>query len=339
MMKNIFLSPQLNFGPKTSDHLEQASMSQSRYSPYLSFSRERWAKFRKDTPLTLGESDLLELQGINESVSIAEVVDIYLPLSRLLNLYVAASQGLHQAAYRFLGEPAARVPFLIGLAGSVAVGKSTTARILQALLTRWAHHPRVALVTTDGFLYPNAELERRGLMRRKGFPESYDLKSLIDFVSALKAGEKSVKAPVYSHLAYDVLPEAYEELKSPDIVILEGINVLQTPSLKGYRANKIYVSDFFDYSIYVDANSTLIESWFLDRFHTLRKTAFRNPDSYFHRYASMSWEEADSYARTVWSEINAVNLGKNIESTRERADLILKKGTDHAVEEVRLRKL
>ena len=311
----------------------------STYSPYNSFSRDYWAGFRKDTPLTLDESDLDALRGINEFIDLEEVADIYLPMSRLLNLYVAASQELHRAASRFLGEPAAKVPFIIGLAGSVAVGKSTTARILQALLSRWPNHPHVALVTTDGFLYPNSVLEERGILRRKGFPESYDIKRLIKFVAAIKAGEPAVNAPVYSHLSYDVLPGIFDVVRQPDIVILEGINVLQTPRADVDKPSSVYVSDFFDFSIYVDADPLLIESWFLERFHTLRDTAFRDPTSYFHRYASLTFEEADQFARSVWKEINAVNLVENIESTRERADLILRKGPDHGVAEVLLRKL
>ena len=228
---------------------------------------------------------------------------------------------------------------LIGLAGSVAVGKSTAARILQALLSRWSDHPDVALVTTDGFLLPNAVLEEKGLMRRKGFPESYDIKQLLEFVAALKAGQPTVKAPQYSHLTYDVLEDEYEVLRQPDIVILEGINVLQTPRVKGSRPSSTYVSDFFDFSIYVDADAQMIESWFLARFLTLRDTAFRDPTSYFHRYVSMSREEAIDYARTIWREINEKNLVENIEPTRERADLILRKGEDHTIEAVLLRKL
>ncbi len=309
------------------------------YSPYVSFSREEWAAFREDTPLTLNEEDLESLRGINEQVSMDEVVDVYLPLSRLINLYVAASQELHTATYRFLGGPAAKVPFIIGLAGSVAVGKSTTARILQALLSRWSDHVDVALITTDGFLLPNATLESRGLMRRKGFPESYDIRRLIKFVADLKAGMPTVTAPVYSHLTYDILEGTTIEVNQPDIVILEGINVLQTASHQAEKPPQVYLSDFFDFSIYVDADPGEIAFWFLDRFQKLRSTAFKDPDSYFHRYASMSMEQADLYARGIWNEINAKNLVENIEPTRERADLILRKGTDHAIEEIRLRKL
>lgn len=309
------------------------------FSPYVTFSREAWAAFRQDTPLTLTESDLLELRGINESISLDDVVEIYLPLSRLLNLHVAASQELHQATYRFLGGPAAKVPFIIGLAGSVAVGKSTAARILQALLSRWANHVNVALITTDGFLYPNAVLTEKGLMRRKGFPESYDVKALIEFVAALKAGAPVVQAPVYSHMTYDVLPGIFDVIRKPDIVIIEGINVLQPPRLDPDKPSRVYVSDFFDFSIYVDAEADQIASWFLSRFHKLRDTAFRDSTSYFHRYADMTFEEADAYARGVWQDINHANLIENIEPTRERADLVLKKSSNHSIEEIRLRKL
>ncbi|MFK7846731.1 MAG: type I pantothenate kinase [Rhodothermales bacterium] len=309
------------------------------YSPYVGFSREEWAHFRKDTPLTLTEADLGNLRGINDQISMDEVVDVYLPLSRLLNLYVAASQELHQATYRFLGGPAAKVPFIIGLAGSVAVGKSTIARILQALLSRWADHVNVALITTDGFLYPNARLASKNLMRRKGFPESYDVRRLIKFVADLKAGKPSVTAPVYSHLTYDILPGKRTRVNQPDIVILEGINVLQNAPQQVAKPSQVYLSDFFDFSIYVDADPLQIESWFLARFHQLRDTAFKDPDSYFHRYAHMTVKEADLYARSVWTEINAVNLVENIAPTRERADLILHKAANHAVESVKLRKL
>lgn len=314
-------------------------MANPLYSPYTQFSRDEWAQFRKDTPLTLNEEDLERLRGINDQMSLDEVVDVYLPLSRLLNLYVAASQELHQATYRFLGGAAAKVPFIIGLAGSVAVGKSTIARILQTLLSRWPNHPDVSLITTDGFLYPNAKLEARGIMRRKGFPESYDVRRLIRFVADLKAGKPLVQAPLYSHLTYDIVEDASIDVKQPDIVIIEGINVLQTAPMSAERPSQVYVSDFFDFSIYVDADPDQIEAWFLNRFHMLRDTAFQRAESYFHRYADMTFAEADAYARRVWDEINKVNLVENIAPTRDRADLILQKGPNHTVASVKLRKL
>ena len=309
------------------------------FSTYSHFTRAQWAAFRDDTPLTLSEDDLPILRGINESLSLDEITEIYLPLARLLNLYVAASQELHRVTSVFLGNPAPKVPFIISLAGSVAVGKSTTARILQALLARWPNHVNVALITTDGFLYPNAVLEERGIMKRKGFPESYNMRLLVEFVGALKAGEPVLKAPVYSHLTYDVLPDQYQSVEQPDIVIIEGINVLQAPRLDPRKPARVYVSDFFDFSIYVDAEIPLIKSWFLNRFHALRDTAFRNENSYFHRYADMSFEEADAFAQSVWHDINERNLMENILPTRQRADLVLVKGQDHAVQEVHLRKL
>jgi type I pantothenate kinase len=314
-------------------------MEQAGFSPYRSFSRVQWAALRAATPLTLSSDELTALHGINERVSLDEVTEIYLPLSRLLNLYVGATQSLHRASDAFLGKPAAAVPYVIGIGGSVAVGKSTTARILQALLSRWPNHPTVDLVTTDGFLYPNRVLEAKGLMRRKGFPASYDVRRLIKFMADVKSGRPGVTAPVYSHLTYDILPDELAIIRHPDIMIVEGLNVLQTPDGRLRRSSSVFVSDFFDFSIYVDADSSDIERWYLERFLTLRDTAFRDPSSYFHRYATLSEDQAIGIAREIWHDINGLNLRENIEPTRERARLILDKGSDHAVECVRLRKL
>ncbi|HVW03830.1 MAG TPA: type I pantothenate kinase [Vicinamibacterales bacterium] len=302
-------------------------------SPYLDFERAAWARLRAATPLTLTESDLAELQGINERVSLAEVEAIYLPLSRLLNLQVAATQTLHKATDTFLGSLPAPTPYVIGIAGSVAVGKSTFARILRTLLARWPDHPRVDLVTTDGFLLPNRELEQRGLMTRKGFPESYDLRRLIDFMAAIKAAEGAVHAPVYSHQAYDIVPGEFQVVDRPDIVIVEGLTVLQRGDAP------VFVSDYFDFSIYLDASEHDVEQWYIDRFFALRETVFRDPRSYFHRFASLSDDEAVATAREIWTSINGVNLRENIRPTRERARVILEKSADHSVQRVRLRKM
>ncbi len=307
-------------------------MTDGTVSPFLNFSRGEWASLRASTPMTLGEEDLERIRGINVELSMPEVEQIYLPLSRLLNLYVRASQQLFSVTDTFLGKPSTPVPYVIAVAGSVAVGKSTIARILQALLARWPDHPRVDLVTTDGFLLSNAELERRGIMHRKGFPDSYDRRGLIDFVSDLKAGVDGVSVPVYSHQAYDIVPQQRRLVEQADIVILEGLNVLQG------GGTGTYVSDFFDFSIYVDAEPEHIESWYVERFQTLKATSFRDPDAYFHRYAALSEEEAESEARRIWKEINEPNLHENILHTRERATLILEKGSDHSVEQVRLRR-
>ena len=307
-------------------------------SPHLRFSRDEWAALRADTPLTLGDADLERIHGLIERMSLAEIEEVYLPLSRLLNLHVAAVQGLFRATATFLGHGEDKVPFLIGIGGSVAVGKSTAARALRELLARWPHHPRVDLVTTDGFLYPTAVLEERGLMQRKGFPESYDVRSLLSFVHDLKAGKDRVTGPVYSHLVYDIVPGATILIEQPDIVIVEGLNVLQTgPAVDGQP--RVFVSDFFDFTIYVDAETEHVRSWYVERFLALRHTAFKDPSSYFHRYAGLSDEDATETAGRIWAEINEPNLRQNILPTRERADLILRKGRDHAVEEVRLRKL
>ena len=308
-------------------------------SRYIRFDREEWAELRQSTPLVLSEEDLAALRGINEKVSLGEVEEVYLPLSRLLNLHVGATQRLHGTTAAFLGRPGPSAPYIIGIAGSVAVGKSTTARILQALLSYWPDHPRVDLVTTDGFLYPNRVLEERGLMERKGFPESYDLKRLLRFVTDVKAGVPEVSAPVYSHLSYDVIPGEAQVVRSPDVLILEGLNVLQTSNGRGGKQPQTFVSDLFDFSIYVDAQEEDVERWYVERFMTLRETVFDQEGSYFKRYAELSGEESRRTASDIWARINGPNLRKNIATTRERARLVLEKGEDHSVRSVVLRKL
>jgi type I pantothenate kinase len=309
------------------------------FSPYRDFSREEWSRLRADTPMTLVERDLETLTGLIEELSLEEVEQIYLPLSRLLNLYVAASQELHSVTSRFLGRNDGRIPFIIGCAGSVAVGKSTTARVLKALLARWPDHPRVDLVTTDGFLWPNRELEARGIMHRKGFPESFDTARLLNFLADVKAGKSEVSAPVYSHFHYDIIPGQTVVVDRPHILIVEGLNVLQPARLPKDGLAIPYVSDFFDFSIYIDADPAVIQSWYVTRFLRLRQTAFRDPAAYFHRYASLTQEEAEAQALSIWNGINRINLEENILPTRQRARLILRKGPDHRVESVALRKL
>jgi type I pantothenate kinase len=317
---------------------------------YLDFDRAAWARLRAATPLTLDDADLDLLRGLNERASLAEVEAIYLPLSRLLNLRVAATQTLHEATDTFLGTTPRPTPFVIGIAGSVAVGKSTFARILRTLLSRWPAHPRVDLVTTDGFLFSNRELEARGLLQRKGFPESYDLRRLVDFMAEVKAADGPVRAPVYSHQAYDIVPGEFQTVDRPDIVIVEGLTVLQTGesgrpnrgdparrSPDGARP-RVFVSDFFDFSIYIDAHEEDIERWYVERFLRLRETVFQDPRSYFHRYAAVSEAEAAVTARDIWQRINGRNLRENIRPTRERARLVLEKGSDHAIRRIRLRR-
>ena len=309
------------------------------FSPYRVFRREEWAKLRADTPMTLLPSELDQLSGLIEVLSVEEVEHIYLPMSRLLNLYVAALQELHSVTSRFLSHKDGRVPFIIGVAGSVAVGKSTTARVLKALLARWPHHPRIDLISTDGFLLSNAELEKRGLMDRKGFPESFDTARLLRFLVDVKSGREKVEAPVYSHFHYDILPNQKTIIDSPDILIVEGLNVLQPGQLPKKGEVIPFVSDFFDFSIYIDASAEIIEDWYVTRFMRLRSTAFRDPAAYFHRYSRLSPEEAEARARDIWKSINLKNLKENILPTRQRAQLILRKGADHHVQTVALRKI
>ena len=308
-------------------------------SHYRHFSRDEWAKLRADTELTLTIEDLRKLQSTHDPISLDEVEAIYLPLSRLLALYVAATQGLFKATQRFLGADDGKVPYIIGVAGSVAVGKSTTARVLQALLTRWPNTPKVQLLTTDGFLHPNAKLERDGLMARKGFPESYDGASLIRFLAAVKAGARNVIAPVYSHLTYDVVPDETIVVDRPDILIVEGLNVLLPNRLSREGREIPFVSDFFDFSVFLDASEELLEKWYVERFMRLRQTAFRDPRSYFRKFADIDDAEAEAIARSLWRGINLVNLRDNILPTRPRASLRLVKGASHRIEEVALRKL
>ncbi|BBZ55620.1 MULTISPECIES: type I pantothenate kinase [Mycobacteriaceae] len=305
-------------------------------SPYVEFDRRQWRALRMATPLKLTAHELLGLRGMGEQLDLLEVEEVYLPLARLIHLQVAARQRLFAATAEFLGEPQQNpdrpVPFIIGVAGSVAVGKSTTARVLQALLARFGHHPRVDLVTTDGFLYPNAELMRRKIMHRKGFPESYDRRALMRFVTAVKSGADQASAPVYSHLIYDIVPGEKVVVRHPDILIIEGLNVLQTgPALM--------ISDLFDFSVYVDARIEDIEQWYVSRFLAMRAGAFANPQSHFHHYSTLTDEQAIFAARDIWQSINLPNLIHNILPTRPRATLVLRKDADHAINRLRLRKL
>lgn len=323
----IFNVPSASATPTIAD-------DRSTVSPFVTYSREEWAGLGAKLPRPLSEADLVELRGLNEEVSLREVGDVYVPLAALINLHVESAQRLHRVTEVFLGNLPAKVPYVIGIAGSVAAGKSTTARILQAVLARWPNHPRVDLVTTDGFLLPNAELSRRGLMERKGFPESYDIRRLLAFMADLKSGVSPLSAPVYSHLRYDIIPDAQQLVTAPDIVIIEGLNVLQA----GTEA-PVFLSDFFDFSIYVEATVDDLREWYIERFLKLRDTVFRDPDSYFHRFASLNEREARETALSIWTEINERNLVENIAPTRDRASLILEKGAGHAVQKVRLRRL
>lgn len=303
----------------------------------MSFDRAEWAELRNSVPMTLSEDDLKALQGINENLTMEEAVEIYLPLSRLLNLYVQARQSRNSVLQQFLNTEEHAPPFVIGIAGSVAVGKSTTARILKALLSRWENHPKVALVTTDGFLYPKKVLEERGIMHRKGFPESYDIKRLVEFVSDVKAGKPNLEVPVYSHITYDITDEL-KKVDRPDVLIIEGLNVLQSGMDYPHDPHRVFVSDFLDFSIYVDAESETIEQWYVERFLKFRRGAFTKPGSYFSHYTQLSVDEAKSKAKEIWRNINGLNLELNILPTRERAHLILHKGVNHLVDKVSLRK-
>ncbi|MDO9665061.1 type I pantothenate kinase [Glaesserella parasuis] len=310
-------------------------MGITKITPFLTFNRQQWAALRKSVPLKLTEQDLKPLLGFNEELSLEEVSTIYLPLARLINYYIDENLKRQEVLHKFLDVESPKVPYIISLTGSVSVGKSTSARILQALLSEWPEKRKVDLITTDGFLYPLKTLQERNLMKRKGFPESYDIHRLIEFVSDIKSGKRNVKAPVYSHLTYDIIPDQFNEVDQPDIVILEGLNMLQ--SGMNYP-HSVFVSDFVDFSIYVDADETLLKDWYIHRFLKFRRSAFSDPHSYFHHYSKLSEQEAITTASTIWDEINGLNLRKNILPSRERANLILVKGEDHAIETVKLRK-
>lgn len=311
-------------------------MSQPHSTPFVEIDRAEWSRLAPNAPLPLTEREVDQLRGFGEELQLREVAEVYLPLSRLISLYHEAFNRLHDETMSFLGRKGGvKVPFVIGVAGSVAVGKSTTARLLQSLLSRWSSSPRVDLVTTDGFLHPNAVLERRGILARKGFPESYDRRSLLNFVARVKAGDDRVVAPVYSHLTYDIVPDERVVVERPDILVIEGLNVLQAPPSNAHMA----VSDLFDFSVYVDAKTPSIEQWYVDRFLKLQRSAFTDPDSYFHRFANLDEETAREVALTIWKATNLPNLKENILPTRSRADLVLRKAPDHSVHSVLLRKL
>lgn len=308
-------------------------------SPFVELDRQTWSRLANKIEQPLNEDDVQRLRGLGDQLNMREIHDVYLPLSRLLNLYVGAAEHLHNATTTFLGERGTRTPFVIGVAGSVAVGKSTTARVLKEMLCRWPDTPNVELVTTDGFLYPNAELERRGLMTRKGFPESYDRRALLRFVSAIKSGAEEVRAPMYSHLSYDILPDKEVVVRRPDVLIVEGLNVLAAARPRSDGRSGLAVSDFFDFSIYVDAKTSHIQQWYIERFRSLRSSAFSDPDSYFRRYADLSDAEATATADKIWKSINEPNLIQNVLPTRGRAQLVLTKDADHSIKRMLLRKV
>ncbi|MFI4955444.1 MAG: type I pantothenate kinase [Gammaproteobacteria bacterium] len=308
-------------------------------SLHLTFSRDEWSCFRSDTPLILTETELAELRGFNENISLDEVADIYLPLARLINLYVAAAQDLHKVSSQFLDTQVAKVPYIVGVSGSVGVGKSTTSRILQALLSRWPNSNRVELVTTDSFLYPNAVLEERGLMERKGFPESFDRQRFMEFLFAVKSGTAAVNIPVYSHEYYDIVPNEFKTITQPDILIVEGLNILQASLVPRKNVPKIFISDLLDFTIYVDAPLEIIELWYLERFMAFRAQAINRPDLFFHRFALWPDEKAYTFAKNIWKTINETNLLQNILPYKYRARLILEKTLDHKIKQVRLRRL
>ncbi len=308
-------------------------------APYHHFTKAQWSALRADEPMTLNAADIKRLRTLSDPISLQEAEEVYLPLTRLLSFYVEAVQGLHNVSTRFLETPDQKVPFIIGVAGSVAVGKSTTARILQALLQRWPSSPKVDLVTTDGFLYPNAILAERGIMERKGFPESYDRPRFVKFLSDIKSGKANVQAPVYSHLVYDVVPGGEVTIDRPDILVVEGLNILQPGELPRDGKPIVFASDFIDFSVYIDADNDDLEAWFMERFFRLRETAFKDPTSFFRRFAEMSQDEAGEFGRMVWRTINLPNLLENVLPTRGRADLVLKKGKSHLIETVQLRRV
>jgi type I pantothenate kinase len=314
-------------------------MRRKKLEPYHHFTKAQWAALRADEPMTLDAADIRRLRALNDPISLEEAEEIYLPLSRLISLYVEATQGLHRAATRFLEAEDRKVPYIIGVAGSVAVGKSTTSRILRALLQRWRSSPRVELVTTDGFLFPNATLEELGLMERKGFPESYNRSRLIAFLSDVKSGQPELQVPVYSHLHYDIVPGEQLTIARPDILIVEGLNILQPGELPRDGKPILFASDFLDLSIFIDADEQDLRTWFMERFRALRKTAFANPESFFHRLSQMETAEAEAFGLGAWDRINLPNLVDNILPTRSRADLVLTKAADHSVERVALRKV